>query len=70
MHLYMYCGEGLVGKKLEEPAVCYCCLKGQLHPGLNQKRDGQQDKGCDGVSFPPRLCSALVRPLLQYCIQA
>lgn len=52
MHLYMYCREGLVDEKLEEPAVCYCCPEGQLHPG-------QWGKGCD--------CSPLLCPYEAPC---
>lgn len=53
----MYCREGLVSEKLEEPAMCYCCPEGQLYPG-------QRGKGCDCF---PLLClceapSAILHP--------
>lgn len=39
-------------------------MEDQLHPGLKQKRGGQQDEGGDCS------CSTLTRPHLECCVKA
>ena len=47
-----------------EPALCLHSPESQLHPGLHQKKHGQQGKGGDPA---PLLC--MVRSHLEYCVQ-
>ena len=39
--------------------MCICGPEGQQHPGLHQKRGGQQGEGCQGEIFHPEGGEAL-----------
>ncbi|KAK4816697.1 hypothetical protein QYF61_020581 [Mycteria americana] len=57
----------LMDEKLDMSQQCsLAAQKANLHPGLHQKKRGQQVEGGDSAPLP---CSALVRPHLQYCVQ-
>lgn len=55
----------LMGENEKQKVLCACRLESQWHPGLHQKRCGQQGEGHDGS---PLLCP--LRLYLEYCVQA